>query len=217
MTKLRTKTQVMDRIDGAFALRLSELEYLKTIVFKASGAAQSSAARAAYPMVYAHWEGFIRDTTGAYLEYVTNVVGIKRIKNARVLPSLLAGWAWQAGVKDEKPTLYTFLECTISTVFDLESIHSMELAPIPRAQGIIDSGRFRQLCRLVDLDYSRFATRERFIDEVLAGRRHLIVHGALDPVSVSDFDTVRNEGLALMRQYKDEIANLIATDGYMTI
>lgn len=217
MSKLRTKTQVIDRIDGAFARRLSELEYLKTIVFKSKGAAQDSAARAAYPMVYAHWEGFIKDTTFAYLEYVTNVVGIKGLAKSKVLPSLISGWAWQSGVKGERPTLHTFMECTISTVFDVGAFPPMELAPIPRAQGIMDSQLFKQLCRLISLDYSHFATREKFIDEILAKRRHQIVHGALDTVSANDFDSVRTEGLALMSQYKNEIENLIATDGFAVI
>jgi len=91
----------------------------------------------------------------------------------------------------------------------------MELAPIPRAHGIMDSRFFRQLCLLISLDYSRFATREKFIDETLAGRRHQIVHGTLDLISAKEFDTVRIQGLALMKQYKDEIENLVATDGFM--
>jgi hypothetical protein len=74
---------------------------------------------------------------------------------------------------------------------------------------------FKQLCPLIAVDYSRFATREKFIDEVLAGRRHPIGHGALGPISADDFETARNEGLALMRQYKDEIENLVVTDGFV--
>src|SRR5580698_1686330 len=99
MSRLRTKSAVVSRIDGAYARRLSELEYLKTIVFKAKGAAQDSVVRAAYPMVYAHWEGFVKEATSAYLEYVSNVVGIKKLHKSKVMPSLLSGWAWHSGVK----------------------------------------------------------------------------------------------------------------------
>jgi hypothetical protein len=214
VSKLRTKSDILTRIDGSYVLRLSELEYLKTLVFKSKGAVQASAARAAYPMIYAHWEGFVKEATLAYLEYVANAVKIKRLKKSRVMPSLLSGWAWCSGVKGGNPTLQIFLDGTLATVFDVRAFPKMELSPIPKSKGIMDSQLFKQLCRLIALDYSRFATREKFIDEVLAGRRHAIVHGSLNTISANEFDDARTESLALMKQYKDEIENLVATDGF---
>jgi hypothetical protein len=72
--------------------------------------------------------------------------------------------------------------------------------------GNLDSSAFRRLVEASALDYlPYYETRENFIDHVLCGRRHRIVHGEWQPVSDHEMDDVVSGTLELCDQLNFQI------------
>lgn len=70
MSKIRTIDQLQTILDGEFSWRLKEIANLKIVVRSSDKLSRNTAVRAAIPLLYGHWEGFIKNASTHYLDYV---------------------------------------------------------------------------------------------------------------------------------------------------
>lgn len=71
--RLRTLSSLQDALDNAFAWRIKEIAAMKmSVESKSMSMTQTTLIRAGVPLLYAHWEGFIKQASQFYLEYVSN-------------------------------------------------------------------------------------------------------------------------------------------------
>ena len=73
MSSIRTEAQLQDALDRDFAWRLKEISDVKLLVKNGHNIRTASAVRAGIPVLYAHWEGFIKNAATSYIEYVHNL------------------------------------------------------------------------------------------------------------------------------------------------
>src|SRR5271165_3373436 len=71
MPKIRTLTQLQDALDNDMGWRIKEISTFK-LAARTDGVNQKVFVRAGVALVYAHWEGFIRAASEAYLNFVDN-------------------------------------------------------------------------------------------------------------------------------------------------
>lgn len=70
MSKIRSPNELQNILDGDFSWRLKEIASLKLIVRGTSQINKKTAIRASIPLLYGHWEGFIKNSATNYLSYV---------------------------------------------------------------------------------------------------------------------------------------------------
>ena len=70
MSKIRTIDQLQNMLDADFSWRLKEIANLKIVVRTSLNISKKTAVRAAIPLLYGHWEGFIKNSSTFYLKYV---------------------------------------------------------------------------------------------------------------------------------------------------
>ena len=70
MAKIRTINDLQEAIDHSFSWRFFELTFLKKTINKASEKEKAPILRAYVALLYAHWEGFIKESASIYKEYV---------------------------------------------------------------------------------------------------------------------------------------------------
>jgi hypothetical protein len=84
---IRTFEQLNTALSEELAWRKRELTGLKFLVEKPPrGGSQTILLRAAIALLYAHWEGFIKAASNAYLEFVS----FQRLKNSQLAKNFLA-------------------------------------------------------------------------------------------------------------------------------
>lgn len=72
MTKVRTLSDLSDAMDAEFAWRKKELHTVKSaVIANEKTANRDTYIRSAVAMLYAHWEGFIKNAGTFYLEFVS--------------------------------------------------------------------------------------------------------------------------------------------------
>ena len=70
--KIRTTEELLGKLDEALSWRKKELIDYKLITERNKGSLlQKPLTRAGIALVYAHWEGFIKEASGFYLSYLS--------------------------------------------------------------------------------------------------------------------------------------------------
>ena len=71
MTKIRTVSQLSDKLSEEIAWRKKELIYIKSLIEKNRyKSVESTLIRSGTALLYAHWEGFIKNAATSYVEFV---------------------------------------------------------------------------------------------------------------------------------------------------
>lgn len=84
--KIRTEDELQDVIDSEIAWRKKELSAVKANINTARNFAKNTALRAGITLLYAHWEGAIKNLAYYYLVYVSSL----KIPYNRLKPNFLA-------------------------------------------------------------------------------------------------------------------------------
>ena len=71
--KIRTENDLQDAIDSELAWRKRELSAVRSNIASARKFAKDTAIRAGIALLYAHWEGSIKNVAAYYLEYVATL------------------------------------------------------------------------------------------------------------------------------------------------
>ncbi|MCK5232333.1 MAG: hypothetical protein KAR13_18825, partial [Desulfobulbaceae bacterium] len=168
MSKLRTENDIQDVLDHEISWRIHEISYLKKTLASVNTKRKNSVVRAILPLLYAHWEGFVKNAASSYLEYVCNL----RLKYCELNDSFVAigmGQQFlQHGIKNRNISGHL-----ISVNF--MRIGLTELVRIPK-RGLINtksnlnSQVFTEILMTLGLDVNPYKTKFNFIDERIVGK-----------------------------------------------
>lgn len=210
--KLRTPLALQEYLDSEMGWRVKEISFTQTAVQRASGDAQSAIARAALALLYAHWEGFVK----AASEGLLNFVFYKRLRFRELRPCFIAHGLAQhldaladAHRSEKRYELVEF----IASRLDKQAVFSWN--GVVRTHGNLSSEVFKSIVSAVAIDPKRYEPRFNWIDRELLARRNRIAHGERVDFDPNDFSSFVNETLTLMRWFKTDVENCVATKGYL--
>ena len=203
---VRTIEELADRLDEGMAWRRIELQALKAAVSDAEKQSPSSPlsralARSGVAMLYAHWEGYVKDSCTAYVEFIAK----RRLRCDELcdglLRAVLESLSRRAVIGDEEAVL---------TLVDAVRRPSDSRVRIPKLT-IVDTKsnlRFKVLCEILNqIGFSAddFNTKDKLIDVSLCDRRNSIAHGREDYPPPGDFAMLLSEVFEMMERVGDMI------------
>jgi hypothetical protein len=213
VSKIKTLNQLQIMLDKEFAWRLKEIADLKFVVKKSEGLRQSTAIRAGIPLLYAHWEGFVKNSATYYLDFVNGQnLKYEQLKSCFVV----------FGVKKQLNDLINSKTSEISiTTLDflrneLCNKAKLKIDSAIRTESNLSSKVFSNITTSIGLDTSQYESRYNLIDESLLNRRNHIAHGEYLDVEANAFSDLADEILVLLRMFKTDIENA-ATLGYFKL
>mgnify|MGYP000892156171 CR=1 FL=1 len=212
MSKIRTSIDLQTRLDEDFVWRIREISEMKISVRTAKANRDKTLVRAGIALLYAHWEGFIKNASQYYLEFVASQrLPYKDLKNCFIV----------FGLKKE-------LDMIISSKQHAKNVRVIEFLKdelLNRAElsfkGAIDtesnlsSTVFANIAESVGVDTTPYQTKYNFIDESLLSRRNQIAHGEFLDISPEEYPDLSNEVVNLLRAYKTDIENCLVLKTYM--
>lgn len=211
MEKIRTVSKAQDVLDNEFAWRLKEIADIKSAIRTADAVHQRTLIRAAIPLLYAHWEGFVKVASETYLNYIAN-----QGHRYRELKSCFI-------VRGLKGRLNELVESSNArrnndiVDFVLNELDSR--ANIPH-KGVIDSASnlsstvFINIASSIGISTKPYETKYNFIDESVLRRRNQIAHGEFLDVRDSEYDNISDEVVNLLRGFKTDIENALTLNLY---
>ena len=209
---IRTLEHLQDAMAKEFVWRRKELTRLKTMVIdRRDKPDRDLFIRAAVTLLYAHWEGAVKQFGNIYLEFVAR----KKLRHDELPDAFLARVI-------KKMVRKVAEESRIEACLEVVGFFKSQLAKhsdINWESGIntksnLKAKVFRDIILSLGLDYVRFATKEHLIDEKLLGNRNQIAHGEHCLVDIDEYIELHDEMLGMMQELYNQIENSAFTDAY---
>jgi hypothetical protein len=202
---IRTADQLVAKIAEDLVWRRKELTELRALVQEFRGQLRSRVIiRCAVALLYAHWEGFVTQSSAHYLEYVaSHRLPYKKLAANFVGLSLKAKFFQLAASK--KISGGNALADFFCTGLDRQS--SVPYKNVVDTKSNLSSKVLVDVLAALGLDESLFSTRFKFIDANLVNPRNHVAHGEIMDLSVAEYLQLHNDVVALIETYRNEVEN----------
>lgn len=209
--KIRTLGQLQDGLDKDLSWRVKEMAYMRGRIRSATSSPQLSYLRAALALLYAHWEGFIKNTSESYLAFVSNQ-GL----TYRELASCFVVFGAKKHLMDIVNAKQSEVNIAAVDFFRMQadSRSALIMSGAVKTDSNLSSAVFENIALSIGVTFAPYAAYSNLIDKSLVDRRNKIAHGEYLEVDGSAFEELLYEVLKLMRWYKTDIENLASTKAF---
>jgi len=212
MTKLRTAALLQDALDDDFAWRLKEIHDLRLAARSSDPSSQRTFVRAGVALLYAHWEGFVKTAAEAYVNFLAcQALPYRSLR--RCLAALgLRGHLLETAQSGKFATSTAALDFLLT---ELDKPARLPMREAVDTESNLSSTVFHNIAGWIGLATDRYETKYHFVDQSLLERRNRIAHGQFLDVDKAAFEQLVDETLILLRWFKTDIENALATKAYM--
>ncbi|WP_229273503.1 MAE_28990/MAE_18760 family HEPN-like nuclease [Burkholderia pseudomallei] len=206
--------QLQEFLDQGFSWRLKEIADLKIVVRGSSSLSQATIIRAGVPLVYAHWEGFVKQASQDYLRYVTG----QRLSYQELASCFVVFGAKKhlSGIVESRKSAINiaavdFFRNKLNERADLALSNSID------AKSNLNYEVFQNIAVSIGISTAPYDAYCNLIDESLLKRRNGIAHGEYLDLSGDDFRALADEVIKLLRMYKTDIEILASNSAYKVV
>lgn len=212
MKKIRTLTQLQDFLDKESLWRIKEIDDLKHLVRSSESVRRDTMIRAGVPLLYAHWEGFIKNSSLGYLNFVNN----QRHKYNE-LTSCFIVFGLRKKLNDLSFSRQSHLNIEIVDFLltELSERTVLQMKEAIDTESNLNSSVFENIALAIGIEPEPFKKKYDLIDESLLKRRNEIAHGEYVDLDSDAYRKLADEIITLMRNYKTEIENSASLKKYL--
>ena len=208
----RTPDQLVATLERALAWRKKELTDLKFTVSLAPEARQRMLLRAAVCLLYAHWEGFIKDAATEYIRYVASQGLLLEDVTINFVALGFHSNIVTAG-SPHRPTSHTALINTILN--EQHQPFTPQWREVVDARSNLDSKHLAEILCQVGVNPANYLSKGHLLDERLLKNRNAIAHGQGNPIEVDEYDELHEVVVALLDQFRDDLEQAAVSLSYL--
>jgi MAE_28990/MAE_18760-like HEPN len=208
---LRSAAQLEIHLDRALAWRKKELTSLKFVVTSAAAAAQPVLLRAALGLLYAHWEGYIKDSASAYVRHAADQALPLRNLTPNFLTMALQGKIRRLRDAERLVAQLPFVELLRGGLADIAKI---QWSQVVKTRANLKSVVFREIVVSLGLDFTPFALKAKPVIDVLVDKRNSIVHGRGSPVTETEYDVLHSGVIEMLDEFTRQLELAADKKGY---
>lgn len=213
--KIRTTNDLQDAIDHEMAWRKHELSAVRANVVSSRKYAKETAIRAAVALLYAHWEGSIKNIATYYLEYVA----MQSLSYGQLKPNFLAiaiKYDLKQFEESNKSTIHTSI---VSDVINLQSMKSkIPTEGIIKTDSNLKSEIFVEIMSTIGLPCTDYETSYKIIDTVLLEKRNKIAHGErIESLELDEerYCDLHDKVFNLIQLFANQVSNAASLKSYL--
>ena len=173
-------------LDKELAWRIQELSDLSLSLKESK--TQRVLLRGSLALLYAHWEGFVKQSATHFLTHVLR----QRLRYSEVCKSLVFH-GLKSSVNSLTDTNKARLGADTLALLQITYSERVNFKPsnVIKTKGNLSSERFEEILTSLNLDPSPFQTKYKLIDVLLLERRNKIAHGEYIDVPLKDFESIK--------------------------
>jgi hypothetical protein len=204
--KIRTAEQVSDALSKDLIWRRKELTALRFLIESTRQPDENhSLLRASVALLYAHWEGFIKNAALIYLEFVR----LQRLKNKDLAANFVA-ISVRSKLKAAQASDGIASHLAVTKFFLSEMEDRGNIPNTISTKSNLSSLVLKEIVLALGLDFSFFEPKAILIDEKLVGTRNTIAHGEHVLISRSDYEAVYHQILSMLDHFRTQVENAVA-------
>jgi hypothetical protein len=210
--KIRTVEMLDDKLSEEISWRKKELSIIWSEIQSASPIRQKALIRGGIALLYAHWEGFIKQSGAAYLEFVSQ----QRLRWEELSPSFVA-LGIKAKINEATQTNKAIIYTEVAEFFlnRMDERCRINYKGAVNTQSNLSAEIFKDIVCMLDLDYSFFVTKENLIDERLVAYRNSIAHGEYLKLNEPDYREIHEQVIAMINNFRNQIENAALMESYL--
>lgn len=203
---VRTIEELEDRLDSALSWRRIELQTLKSQIRSsyrnsAHSPLTRALARSGIALLYAHWEGYVKESCQAYVDYIAK----RRLKVGELNDGLLKVVLDQLNRRSASGD-----ESAMISLMEAVRAPGNSRARIPRDTIVDTKSNLRstvlsEILQCIGFDPTTFLTKNNLIDRTLCDGRNAIAHGRDYYPNPDEFDTLHDEVMLMLTQIRSTI------------
>ncbi|GAA0626340.1 MAE_28990/MAE_18760 family HEPN-like nuclease [Thalassospira tepidiphila] len=210
--KIRNLSQLQDKLDQELSWRIKEISYVKSAIRGSKELPKRTLLRAGVAILYSHWEGFIKNASVDYLNFI-NCTGetYSNLKDCFVF----------LGAKKHLNTLAETKKAEMG-VASLNFLRDKLDEPVNinyelaiDTQSNLSSSVFENIAKTINVQLTFYQPYYNLIDESLLSKRNKIAHGETLNIEGKDWEKLSDEVIKLMRKYKTDIENNATLKDYI--
>jgi hypothetical protein len=200
--KAYTYDDLIHLIGEDYAWRRKELKLIKDQIPNNSCPKQSAALRFSVPILYAHWEGFVKKSCELYLEYVAK----KYLKHSELKPQFIA---LSLSKKLGNLEIRNLEEKTKTVEFLINEINNNSnilTKNVIQTRSNLRYSVLEEILFVIGINESKFAHKKSLINDLVDSRNN-IAHGDYLRVELETYKLMHQDTQTLMELLKTEIEN----------
>lgn len=204
-----SKGDFLDKIDKEFSWRKKELIVLKLDVNAVKDKRISTEIRKGILLLYAHWEGFIKNAAMEYLYYVSQ----QRLKTSQLTYNFLCIMFrkhFQECANSQKISSHIEI---IKKLFEDNTIKFDPKRQI-RTESNLSFSLFVDIMLTIGLDHNKYDSKKHLIDESLLSKRNSIAHGEYLEISRDNFISTFDAVIEMLNCIKTDIQNACILESF---
>lgn len=212
MVKIRSVEALDQEIDSAIAWRKQELTTALQITQQSRGPARKANLRSSLLLLYAHWEGWIKEVARLYVRYV-NTLSLPHLS----LSDPFLGHALKVKLGAVGGTSAPLMHAEFATFIrnDLSTGASFSESLVRTESNLSSTVLFDIVDRLGLERRPQYSLRANMIDVELVKRRNTIAHGEYLSLSLDEFKVLRQDVLGLLELFTDDVRNAASTGRHL--
>lgn len=202
--KIRSKEELVDSMTADLGWRKKELTNLYNSVRTSNTKNLNTALRCAVVMLYAHWEGFIKNSAESYLSYV-RFLGLNL---NQVNPNILA-LSLKQKINEFDQTNKASLHVEFVTYFQNNLIERAKFSETDsiKTQSNLSSLILKEIFATIGLDIAPYELKSNLIDKQLLANRNNIAHGNQPPIDKDEYEFLHSEIVSMLDGIFTDISN----------
>lgn len=197
-----TFDQLTDKVTNEFSWRRKELTILKNKIPTSKNSYQIALIRAVVPLLYAHWEGFVKSSLSYYLTYVSNQ-GLKHNE----LKTQFIALSFQSELSDIKTNSIHTKTRIIDFIFsNLNKQAKIPTKNIVNTKSNLNYEVFEDILYTLSFKDPHFESKRDLVND-LVSERNYIAHGEHKLIDIETFNEFFNDTISLMSYLKTKIEN----------
>lgn len=195
-------SELSNLLDEEIAWRRKELNIVKNYIPNERNPKQNAALRFNVPILYAHFEGFVKKSTEFYLEFVAN----KYLKHSELQSQFISlsltkkiGLLEVKNIED-KTKIVDFI------INESESKSNILTKNVIQTKSNLKYNILKEILYIIGIDETKFSHFETLINDLVDARNY-IAHGDYLKVDFDTYDNMYNDIQNVMVILKTEIEN----------
>lgn len=208
--KIRSLLELNEAISQELSWRKKEIATFSILLQKRRDHEKITLLRAAIPILYAHWEGFIKNASTFYLQYVSR----RRLKYSELQTNFAALACKSALLESLRSNKIVLLRQAVDfIIFNQSETSKVPFDNVIDTESNLNIDIFKNIIQQLGLSYDDFyLTKELGVDGMLLKKRNAIVHGERLEISEEEFAEIYKLVIDLLEFFRNHVENAAALE-----
>lgn len=209
--RVRTQKQFVRELGDEYSWRSKELLDYRLLTRTSNLISRKTLLRAGVPLVYAHWEGFVKTGTELLLNFVCNQALLnKDLADAYFAQSVKTHIAKLIESSKQQMVRDAALFVRDSGPEKAEIRHKNYV----NTESNLSSSVFEEIASSIGVATDPYKSYYPYIDASVVDRRNKIAHGEYLQLDSDEFNILVDRVSGLMAMYKTDLENIVLLQGF---